>query len=84
MDKANHDRMFLYIKLNGTNHRLLPIDPASLTRAGGTLATVSLVLPTIPMDQGDYLEFEYDVTGGAPSVGLAEDQSYLNLSALPR
>lgn len=84
MDKANHDRMRIYVDRNGAAHRTLSIDPSSFTRAGGALATLSLELPSLPLDQGDYIEFRYDVTGGGQTVGLVANESYLKLTALPR
>lgn len=83
MDKPNHDRMRIWVNLNGADYRILSIDPSSATRAGGIIGTLPVTLPTIPMDQGDYVDFEYDVTGGGNTVGLVANESYLKLTALP-
>ena len=83
LDKANHDRMRVYTFVNGSLYRTTPFDPSSYVRAGATLATFPVGLPSIPLDQGDYVEFKYDVTGGATSVGLVPHESYLTLTTLP-
>lgn len=83
LDKANHDRYRVYTLVNGSTFRTAPGDPASLTRTGSGLATFAVGMPTLVLDQGDYVEFEYDVTGGGSTVGLVANESYLSLTALP-
>lgn len=84
VDKANHDRLWVHVQLNGADYRIIPDDPSSHVLAGSSLATFPVAMPTIPMDQGDYVEFKYKSYGGPPTVGLVASQSYLKLTALPR
>lgn len=83
VDKANHDRLWVHVQLNGADYRIIPDDPSSHVLAGSSLATFPVAMPTIPMDQGDYVEFKYKSYGGPPTVGLVANESYLKLTALP-
>jgi len=87
VDKANHDRMRIYTILNGDTgspYRIALDDPSSHVFAGSVLAVFPVALPTVPLDQGDTIEFRYQVTGGASNVGLVANESYLKLTALPK
>lgn len=84
IDKANHDRMRAYTNVNGVDFRTAHIDPSSFTYATvAGFATIPIGTPILALNQGDEVDFEYDVTGGGNTVGLVANESYMKLKALP-